>query len=116
MKHRFKSDLESLILAALKSGPLHGYGIVKEIRARSEGMFKFGEGQLYPVLHRLEELEMISGEWEMQEGRPPRKLYALTEQGSALLEERKAHWKQYAASVSALFENHDFRKEAKENA
>lgn len=116
MKHRFKSDLESLVLAALKRGPLHGYGIVKEIRARSEGVLKFGEGQLYPVLHKLEEADLISGEWEMQEGRPPRKVYALTEKGSAILEERKQHWKEYAESVNALFDNREFSKEARKNA
>ena len=44
-----KSDLESLVLGALKDGSLHGYGILKLIKDEGD-LVKAGEGQLYPVL------------------------------------------------------------------
>ena len=69
----FRTDLEAMVMAALKDGPLHGYGIVRAIRGRSEGVLKLGEGQLYPILHRLESDGLIHGDWEIQDGKPPRK-------------------------------------------
>lgn len=101
---RFRTDLESMILAALADGPSHGYGIVRSIRSRSEGVLKLGEGQLYPILHRLEEDELVKGEWEIQDGKPPRKVYALTESGSAKLAERRGEWAQFAKAVGNVFD------------
>ena len=84
-----KPDLESLVLGALKDGGLHGYAILKLVR--DEGVvLKAGEGQLYPVLHRLEDDGFIAGAWEPQEGRPPRRVYALTDKGTAELDRRRA--------------------------
>lgn len=96
---RFRTDLESMILAALVEKPLHGYGIVRAIRTRSEGVLKLGEGQLYPILHRLEEDALVSGDWEIQDGRPPRKVYSLTEAGATQLVERKKEWKLFSSAV-----------------
>ena len=95
----FRTDLEAMVLAALQEGPLHGYGIVRAIRGRSEGVLKLGEGQLYPILHRLEEEGLVSGDWEMQEGKPPKKLYALTEQGGNSLSKRRKEWGAFAKAV-----------------
>lgn len=102
---RFRTDLESMILAALVDGPSHGYGIVRSIRTRSEGVLKLGEGQLYPILHRLEEDELVRGEWEIQEGKPPRKVYALTEAGASRLAERRSEWAQFAKAVGNVFDS-----------
>lgn len=101
---RFRTDLESMILAALAEAPLHGYGIVRAIRGRSEGILKLGEGQLYPILHRLEEEGTVRGDWEMQEGKPPRKVYSLTQAGSAKLADRHREWKAFSQAVGNVFE------------
>lgn len=91
-----------MVLAALQEGPLHGYGIVRAIRGRSEGVLKLGEGQLYPILHRMEEDGLVVGDWEMQEGKPPRKVYALTEQGHASLTKRRKEWGVFARAVGSV--------------
>lgn len=98
----FRSDLEAVVLAALREGPLHGYGIVRALRGQSDGVLKLGEGQLYPVLHRLEEEGLVFGEWEMQEGKPPRKQYTLTEQGLAALEEHRVKWTLFSRAVEKV--------------
>jgi len=98
----FRTDLDAMVIAALQAKPLHGYGIVRAIRGRSEGVLKLGEGQLYPVLHRLEEEGLIAGDWEIQEGKPPRKVYTLTAQGTTELAARRKEWSQFANAVSQV--------------
>ena len=42
-----------LILLALSAAPLHGYGIIQDVRARSEGQVVLQTGALYRTLRRL---------------------------------------------------------------
>lgn len=100
----FRTDLEAMVLAALQEKPLHGYGIVRAIRGRSDGILKMGEGQLYPVLHRLEEDGHLVGDWEMQEGKPPRKVYKISESGLASLAERKREWTAFSKAVGNVLD------------
>lgn len=113
---RYKTDLEAMVLAALGDGPAHGYGIVRTIRGRSEGVLKLGEGQLYPILHRLEEEGLVGGEWEIQDGKPPRKVYALTEAGHRSLETRQREWGAFANAVANVFAKKLDAKAAREPA
>lgn len=96
---RFKTDPEALILSVLADGPLHGYGIVKSIQEASEGLFKMAEGQLYPVLHRMQKRGWIRGEWETSEAGPARKAYHLLEAGRSELEVRRKEWQQFAKAT-----------------
>ena len=96
-----KSDLDSLILGALNSGPLHGYGIVRLIRGDTD-VLKVGESQLYPALRKMEEAGWIVGSWDVADGRPARKVYALTEDGTRELGQKRESFKTYARTVGAL--------------
>ena len=98
----FRGDLEALVLASLEPGPKHGYAIVKWIRTGAEGVFKTGEAQLYPILHRLEESEMLASEWVPQEGKPARKVYSLTESGRRELVKRSEKWKAFRGAMDQL--------------
>ncbi|MEZ0324873.1 MAG: PadR family transcriptional regulator [Fimbriimonas sp.] len=98
----YRTDTKALVLAVLADRPMHGYGISREIKRRSEEALKLGEGQLYPILHALEEQGWIKGEWEMQDGDPPRKVYALTESGVAELAKRAKSWMSFAGAVAAV--------------
>ncbi len=91
-----------MVLAALVDGPQHGYAIVRTIRGRSEGVLKLGEGQLYPILHRLEETGLVAGDWEIQDGKPPRKVYSLTEQGAAAFAKSRSEWTLFAKAVGSV--------------
>lgn len=91
-----------MVMAVLTGGPLHGYGISKAIRERSGSALKLGEGQLYPILHELEEMGCVVAEWEMQEGDPPRRVYALTEKGMKELAKRAAKWSEFTAAVGSV--------------
>jgi PadR family transcriptional regulator, regulatory protein PadR len=93
---------EVLILATLRSGPLHGYQIAVEIEERSEGYFGFTHGTLYPILHQLEKEGLIDGEWESGGSRRKRKNYVLTEAGRVALRERSAGWRELHERLSAF--------------
>ena len=51
-----------LILSLLDQEDMYGYQIVQEIAARSGGTIVTQEGSLYPVLYKLQDQGMISGE------------------------------------------------------
>ena len=71
------------VLAALLSGPLHGYAIIKRAEEMSDGRVRLATGTLYTALDRLsaEGHVRLVGE-ETVEGRI-RRYYGLTEAGSA---------------------------------
>jgi len=100
MGYRF--EMEALILGALRDGPQHGYRIAQGIRAKSAETLKVGDNQIYPILHRLEADGLVASEWEQQLGKPARKVYALTVQVSARLEEHRRAWQSYAAHFLAV--------------
>lgn len=71
------------VLAALAAGIEYGFDI-----AAATGLRR---GTVYPILRRLEEVDMVEGRWEAheasrQEGRPPRRYYELTSAGDAMAE------------------------------
>ena len=98
----FRGDLDALILAILSDGPKHGYEISKRIKELSNKALAYGEGQLYPALHKMEEGGDILANWVPQEGKPPRKVYVLTDAGSAQLQKKKIEWTKFQESVSSI--------------
>ena len=48
------------ILLALAGGELHGYAIMKDVTARSEGTVRLGPGTLYGALKRLLEQGLVA--------------------------------------------------------
>ena len=98
----FRGDLETLVLGVLAAEPRHGYDIVRRVKASDDDALKVNEGQLYPLLHRLENDGLVVAEWVPQEGKPPRKVYALTGKGQGALDARRQSWKRFSAAVDGL--------------
>ena len=48
------------ILLALADGPRHGYGIMQEVAARTEGHVRVWPAAMYGTLRELEELDWIA--------------------------------------------------------
>lgn len=97
----FRGDMNALIMGALADGPLHGYEIVRKIRG-SGGAPKLAEGQIYPYLHKLEELGLLMAEWHTDTGAAPKRVYELTPAGRKELERQRAAWKSFSAGISSL--------------
>lgn len=74
-----------LMLVALAGGPRHGYGIIKEVAALSDGRVRLRAGTLYGALDRLEADGHIAFEGEEAGGGPTRRRYKLTDGGRELL-------------------------------
>jgi PadR family transcriptional regulator len=55
-----QGTLDMLILKALSSGPLHGYGIIQRIRQLSDELPEFEQGSLYPAVYLIEQRGWIS--------------------------------------------------------
>ena len=98
-----RGHLELLLLAALESGPLHGYAIIQELRRRSEGTFDLLEGTIYPALHRLERAGLLRSRWRVATGRR-RRVYELTPRGWEAFDERREEWRRFSSGVSAVLE------------
>jgi DNA-binding PadR family transcriptional regulator len=69
------------ILLALSSGPLHGYGIMKEVERESGGEVRLEIGSLYRLLGRL----LNDGLLEIGASDGRRRYYALTRFGRKVL-------------------------------
>jgi DNA-binding PadR family transcriptional regulator len=98
----FKKDLSTLVLGILQEEGLHGYEIAKRIREKGMNSLDVAEGRLYPALHKLEIDGLIEAQWIPQEGRPPRKVYSLTEGGQEELSKQRQAWKEFAESVDSI--------------
>ena len=81
------------ILLALSGGARHGYAIMKEVEALTDGQMVMGPGTLYGTIKRLlqagliEETEAPPGE-ELDDR--PRRFYQLTNHGRRLLQAEAA--------------------------
>ena len=73
-----------LILALLDQEDMYGYQIVQEITERSGGAIVTEEGSLYPVLYKLQDQGMLSGEKVLVGKRMTRVYYHLEEPGRRL--------------------------------
>ncbi|MBS1702814.1 MAG: PadR family transcriptional regulator [Armatimonadetes bacterium] len=98
----FRSDVEAMVLGVLQDQPGYGYEIAKRIRELSDDLFKYGEAQLYPALRKLEENGYVTAEWVVQEGKPNRRVYSITEGGSRFLRERQQEFEKFVDKVNAV--------------
>lgn len=98
----FTGTLELLILRMLENDLVHGYGIARAIRDKTDGVLDVEQGALYPALHRLNRRSWIKGEWgETDTGRRAR-FYSLTHKGKLALQKESARWDQHAQAVYAV--------------
>lgn len=75
--------IERALLGFLRERPRHGYAIHEEL-SDPDGLWmvwRIGKSRLYAMLGRLEARGYIDPTMEPQEGRPPRKVYRLTDAG-----------------------------------
>ncbi|MFC5822474.1 PadR family transcriptional regulator [Nonomuraea insulae] len=95
-----KGHLDGLLLAALETGPLHGYAVKEALREATEGRIDLPTGTVYPALHRLERAGLIAGSWSVVAGRR-RRTYELTASGRTALSGERANWREFATAVTA---------------
>jgi PadR family transcriptional regulator PadR len=94
---------ELLILSLLARRPMYGYELVQAIRGATSGTLEFGEGCVYPVLHRLEADGMLAGKRETVAGRS-RIVYRVTAKGSKQLASTVTAWQQIVRAVNHVLQ------------
>ncbi len=82
---------EMLLLRILSQEEMYGYQLVSTISKRSEEVLNFGEGCIYPILHRLSAEGYITSRREVVEGRP-RHYYRATTKGKKKLDSLQTDW------------------------
>jgi DNA-binding PadR family transcriptional regulator len=81
-----QGDLKYVVLQLLAEKPRHGYEIIKALEERLDGMYSPSPGSVYPTLSLLEDLGYARG----LEEAGGRKIYQITDQGLAYLEENRS--------------------------
>ncbi|MGA2453400.1 MAG: PadR family transcriptional regulator [Solirubrobacteraceae bacterium] len=98
-----RGDIRTAALLLLAEEPRNGYQIMQEVQERSGGLWSPSPGSVYPALAQLEDEGLIRT--EESDGR---KLFAITEEGRALLAERGAErpapWEQTGDSAGGMHE------------
>ncbi len=80
-KTLMKGTLTTIILKLLSdTDKMYGYQITKTVKEQSLGKFNLTEGALYPALHKLEALGLVTVSIEVT-GNRQRKYYSLTKAG-----------------------------------
>jgi PadR family transcriptional regulator, regulatory protein PadR len=90
-----ETEILGVALSMLRLGEasFHGFGLAQTMREQSGSRSLTGHGTLYKALSRLEEFGLLTSRWEdaaAAEGRPRRRLYALTGKGARVAEQALA--------------------------
>jgi len=94
-----QGTLDVLILRTLTWAPMHGYGISRWIRDRTDGVLTVENAALYQALHRLERKRWVRAEWGVSDNNRRAKYYELTPLGRAQLRVETDVWQTYAEAV-----------------
>lgn len=81
---RRKGIFKGVVLYILRSTPLSGYDILKELSRATHGRYVPSPGTLYPLLSYLEAEGLVESR-EIYVGRRRKKVYAITPLGEELL-------------------------------
>lgn len=100
-------EVRIALLALLVEQPLHGYGLMQELEARSGSLYSASAGTVYPVLQQLVDEGLI-----VAERRGAKTVYSLTKAGHrevaasdervAAIWERAGRWQQWGDDMGAV--------------
>jgi len=89
-------SVEYVALGFLVESPAHGYELRERISAGLGAVWRVATSQLYKVLNSLEQNGLVSCQLELQQDRPSRKVYTVTQKGE------RAFWMWVTSSVRHL--------------
>lgn len=97
-----KGMLEYCVLLLLRGERSYANDIIQKLK---DADLIVVEGTLYPLLTRLKKDGLLSYEWQESLQGPPRKYYALTDEGLNWLAGLNAAWNELANTVALLKNN-----------
>ena len=78
-----RGELPLALLSLLQDGPRHGYELMKELEARTGGLYEASAGSIYPTLQQLQDQDLAAS--TSADG--GKRIYELTDNGRQALEE-----------------------------
>ncbi|MBF2477773.1 PadR family transcriptional regulator [Listeria marthii] len=97
--HNWKVETLKTILDSLQDEAKHGYEISTQLFQKNELSFKNNEGQLYILLHLLENKKIITSKWMKD-----RKYYSLTSKGKKYVASYEHQGSKQQVSLKHLIE------------
>ena len=91
-KELFAASTVPLVLSVLTQGESYGYELIQRVRELSGNRIEWTEGMLYPVLHWMEDEDLIEAEWREAETGRKRKYYRLRKEGRKALQDEQQQW------------------------
>lgn len=88
------------MLALLRDGERYAVELVQELGSK-DGLVT-SEGTLYPLLSRLRKEGVVDTTWRESAGGPPRRYYALTPAGQAVLDVFTGEWERFRETVDGI--------------
>ena len=99
----YKGMLQNIILKLLSQEvKMYGYQITQRVKELTDGDLEITEGALYPLLHKMEEDNLISVDIVEVNGRR-RKYYLLTERGIGYQQQEQEVMRMYLKNLKTLF-------------
>lgn len=98
-----KGILEYCILSILDKGDAYASDIINKLK---EAKMIVVEGTLYPLLTRQKNAGLLSYRWEESTQGPPRKYYALTDEGREFLKELDVSWSELVDAIESIRNTH----------
>src|SRR5262245_21385542 len=95
-----QGTLGTLILKAVSREPLHGYAIARRIEEFTADEVLVEDGSLYPALHRLQAMKLLTSEWGVSESGRRVKRYTITDAGRAQLRAETSRWTRVSSAVT----------------
>lgn len=92
---------ELVVLELLSRRPMYGYELVQAIRDTSGETLAFGEGCIYPLLHKLTERGDLAAR-RVDVGGRTRVVYRVTTKGHKQKAHSQAQWSQVVAAVGRI--------------
>lgn len=96
--------LDLLILRALVTGPMHGYGIAQRLKQVSDDVLQVGESSLYPALQRLLLNGWLKAEWGASENNRRARFYNLTAAGRKQLAREREEFSRIIGAIQKVLE------------
>lgn len=89
-----------LLLKLLEETDMYGYQMIEELNRKSKNVFELKAGTLYPLLHMLEQKELVTSYDKTSDSARVRKYYSITKNGRKYLQNKKAEWEAYMTAVN----------------
>lgn len=94
-----KGLLEYCILSIISRDESYASDILETLK---DAQLLVVEGTLYPLLTRMKNEGLLSYRWQESTGGPPRKYYALTQEGQQLLEQLDIEWQSICQAINQV--------------